>query len=279
MCLLLSTCQFVEAFTKTTYPLKYGPIDVVIPSCEKDIPTLDLCIEGIRKYGVNVRRIIVVSKNKLTDKAEWFCEDSFPFSKLDIAKILCPDKEFRESYVRDKRNRLGWILQQLLKLYAPLLIEDISENVLVLDSDTVFLRRVKFQNTSGSPNFAYEKYHHKPYYDHSNRLLPGIVRAKEKYCGITHHMLYQRVVLKDLFQQIEEHHKCPMWQAYCKCIDKGEIYVSGCAGYTVYFNFLLLRTNQFNLRNLKMLATGDISAKEYFKSLGFHAVSFHTYLR
>ena len=279
ICLLLSTSQLVNAFAKTTYPLEYGPIDVVIPSCEKDRVTLDMCIDGIRKYGVNVRRIIVVSKNKLTENAEWVSEDQFPFSKLDIAKIICKDKEFMRSYIHDKRNRLGWILQQLLKLYAPLVIENISDNVLVLDSDTVFLRKVIFQNRDGSPNFAYEEYNHKPYYEHSNRLLPGLVRAKEKICGITHHMLYQKLIMKDLFNQIESYHKCPMWQAYCKCIDKEQIYLSGSAGYSVYFNFVLLRTDQYKLRNLKMVGTGDISSKGYFQSIGYHAASFHTYLR
>ena len=43
-------------------------IDVVIPAHKKDIDTLDLCIDGIRKNVKDVRRIIVVSKEKLTDK-------------------------------------------------------------------------------------------------------------------------------------------------------------------------------------------------------------------
>ena len=55
-------------------------IDVVIPAHKKDVDTLELCIESIRKNVKNVRRVIVVSKEKLTEKAEFYCEEDFPFS-------------------------------------------------------------------------------------------------------------------------------------------------------------------------------------------------------
>ncbi|MFX0093621.1 MAG: hypothetical protein ACFFBD_17855, partial [Candidatus Hodarchaeota archaeon] len=44
-------------------------IDVVIPTCEKDLGTLELCIEGCRKNIKALRRIIVISKEKYTDNA------------------------------------------------------------------------------------------------------------------------------------------------------------------------------------------------------------------
>lgn len=56
-------------------------IDVVIPAHEKDIRTLDMAIEGIRTYGKNIRRILVVSAKQLTVNAEWFDEAHFPFLK------------------------------------------------------------------------------------------------------------------------------------------------------------------------------------------------------
>ena len=39
-------------------------IDVVIPAHEKDIDTLDVCIDAIRANVKDVRRIIVASKYK-----------------------------------------------------------------------------------------------------------------------------------------------------------------------------------------------------------------------
>src|SRR5690349_12611233 len=65
-----------------------SPIDVVIPCVEEDLLSLDLCINGIRENGKNVRRIIVVSRIPLTDKAEWFNESNYPFSIGDVAAAL-----------------------------------------------------------------------------------------------------------------------------------------------------------------------------------------------
>ena len=52
-------------------------IDVVIPSHWKDADTLDLCIDGIRNNVKDVGRIIVVSKDKMTDNAEFYDERDF----------------------------------------------------------------------------------------------------------------------------------------------------------------------------------------------------------
>ena len=54
-------------------------IDVVIPAHKKDVDTLDLCIDGIRNNVKDVRRIIVVSKDKLTDNQEFYSEEDFQF--------------------------------------------------------------------------------------------------------------------------------------------------------------------------------------------------------
>src|SRR3990167_2256613 len=80
------------------YNIEHAPIDVIIPSTEKDLDTLDLCIEGIRHNCSQVRRIIVVSNKQLTTKAEWFDEKLFPFSKEEIAYYLagCDEKKAEE---------------------------------------------------------------------------------------------------------------------------------------------------------------------------------------
>ncbi|MFX0095788.1 MAG: hypothetical protein ACFFBD_28880, partial [Candidatus Hodarchaeota archaeon] len=106
-------------------------IDVIIPTCEKDLGTLELCIEGCRKNITGLRRIIVISKEKYTDNAEWFDERFFPFSLSDVEHLIGISK------------REGWYFQQLLKIYS-FSIPDIAENVLAVDSDTIFLRPVSF---------------------------------------------------------------------------------------------------------------------------------------
>ena len=52
-------------------------VDAVIPAHEKDIDTVGLCVEFIKKNVENIRNVYVVSKYKLTDNAIWVSEDSF----------------------------------------------------------------------------------------------------------------------------------------------------------------------------------------------------------
>src|ERR1700733_3334651 len=112
------------------YPFTSDPIDVVIPSIEKDAMTLELCIAGIRKNCSSIRKVIVVSSKQLTHKAEWFDESRYPFSKKDVAFYLSKGVSQRtSSLLQQQDSRLGWYYQQLLKLYAPFVIPDISPNV------------------------------------------------------------------------------------------------------------------------------------------------------
>ena len=68
-------------------------IDVVIPTHVKDAETLELCIEHVKKNVMNLNKVYIVSKDKLTDNAEWIPESDFPFSlntRTSIPKpLLC----------------------------------------------------------------------------------------------------------------------------------------------------------------------------------------------
>ncbi|MBX9639986.1 MAG: hypothetical protein K2X97_09735, partial [Mycobacteriaceae bacterium] len=114
---------------KKHYVLANDPIDVVIVSHPKDVDTLDLCIEGIRRNGDHVGRVIVVSPQKLTEQAEWVDEKIFPFTKEDVALAIAKgDKEKSERVLKHPTRGAGWYLQQLLKMYSPLVISGISSN-------------------------------------------------------------------------------------------------------------------------------------------------------
>ena len=83
----------------------------------KDAIILEYCIQGIQKYCKNIDRIIVVSPEKLTDKAEWFNESLFPFTKYDVACFLTKSEEEKKEYLLHKNSRCGWFFQQMLKMY------------------------------------------------------------------------------------------------------------------------------------------------------------------
>lgn len=281
--LLLCICVESEAIilkTKKTisYPLVENPIDAVIVSHPKDKPTIDLCIDGIKKNCSNIRRIIVVSSTKLTENAEWFNERNFPFSKKDIElEIGRGDIEAGKKFFRNVQQNVGWYFQQLLKLYSAYVIPDISPNVLVVDADTVFLNPVDFLNSSFGGLFCTSSMPAKSrYLNHARRLVPNYKRVYPKYYSVCHHMLFQKPILDDLFKEVENRHKMLFWKAFCRCVDLKE---GGASEYEIYYSFALGRTKQVELRHLKWQNSPYLGLMRQYQDEGYHFVSFHTYLR
>lgn len=256
----------------------HDPIDVIIPCTHKDLPTLDLCIDAIKMHGRDVRRVIVISKEKLTDKAEWFDEKEYPFSLTDIGHTIFPNNPQTASDF----SRGGWILQQLLKLYAPFVIPDISSNVLCLDADVIFFKPVEFINESNTALYAISKEFHLPYFIHMVKLLPSLSRAFINYSGICHHMLFQREILSELFAEIRAAHPGKkVWEAICSVIDPREIDGSCLSEYEIYFNYIFSRDKNVKLRPL-MWTNAIGPSPEILRAhsqIGFDFVAYHEHMR
>jgi len=237
---------------KITYPLSEQPIDVVIPCALKDKDLLPPCIAGIRQNGQNINRIIVVSKEKLTEDAEWFNENNYPFTKEDLAYEIFHGKTKKaQKFLASKNSRIGWIFQQFLKLYAPFVIPKISSNVLILDADVIFTKPIAFMNKNGEPFFNISTEYHLPYFEHMKRVLPDLIKVNPKQSGVTHHMLFQKPILEDLFQLITTKHRLIPWKALCRSIDLKQVKHSSLSEYEIYFNFAQLRTDQVHIRPLR----------------------------
>jgi hypothetical protein len=253
-------------------------IDVVIPACKKDLRTLDDVIDGIRKNGIGVRRIIVVSDSPLTDKAEWFDEKLYPVSKKAIEDIISTVVLHGQRY---DGKRTGWIFQQFLKLYALFVIPDIADNVLVLDADTIFLRPVSFIDEEGNALYNVGDEHCKAYFIHAAKLLANnkITKIFPEYSGICHHMLFQRKVMTDLFNEIENAQGKPLWQALLVNVDPATLPFSCMSEYEIYFNYIFGRKYPVKIRKLHWEnSKWSSQVVQLEKSQGFYYVSCHTYL-
>lgn len=272
-----TVCAHVESLTN--YPLTHDPIDVVIVTHPKDKKTLDDCIDGLKKNCNEIGRVIVVSAVKLTDKAEWFNENQFPFNKEDVAlAIVRGDKTKLSKFFHRSHRSPGWYYQQLLKLYSPFMISNISPNVLIIDSDTIFMNHVEFLNESNGALFCPSpKEGYSSYFEHAQRLVPGYERVYSDVYSVCHHMIFQKPILDDLFQTVEAHHGVPFWVAFCSCVDLKSN--RGASEFEIYYNFALRNTEQVRLRELKWAESSHLSKKHDFQRKGYHFVSFHTYLR
>ncbi len=251
-------------------------IDVVIPAHEKDILTLDYVIAGIKRNAKNIRRIIVVSKEKYTDKADWFDEELYPFSYKEISDIL-------------GGQRVGWHYQQLLKLYACLVIPDISENVLILDADTVFYRKVKFFSPEGSPLYNLSKdkdldqsEFQQTTFKHIIKILPEIERYfPHKFLnvsGVCHHMLFQRHIIEDLMKKVEntDFSGGKFYEIFLKNREG----TCGVAEYNLYFYFLIsCHPKNYQIRILKYKNTAKFNPWIERLRRKYHYCSYHSYMR
>lgn len=284
--LILLCLYFLNAFVqaedlyqaKTHYSLIDDPIDVVIVTHPKDKETIPYCIKSIKKYCHHVRRIIIVSSESLSNEAEWFDEKLFPFSIQDVAWAIGKEtKEGVEDFFRDHNRGPGWYLQQLLKLYAPLVIPNISSNVLIVDADVVFLRPVSFLNESFGGLFCVSQIEPKSLYiQHAKRLVPGYKRIYPEYYSVCHHMLFQKPILEDLFYTVEQHHQESFWKSFCHCVEYNR--KKGASEYEIYYNFALRHTDQVAIRKLKWINSGNMSLIKKFKREGYHFVAFQSYL-
>lgn len=250
-------------------------IDVVIPAHKKDLATLDYCIEGVRKNIEGVRRIIVVSKEKYSDKAQWFDEALYPFSFKEIGDLV-------------GGKNIGWNYQQLLKLYAVLVIPNISPNVLIIDSDTVFYRKVKFfengiplYNLSKDQNLEVSDFHQTTF-QHIKKILPEIPqkfpKKFENASGICHHMLFQKHIIEDLFARVvaQSGSADPFYKIFLKTSESA----MGVAEYNLYFYFLIsCHPDEYKIRILKYKNTSKFSPWIEKLRRKYDYCSYHSYMR
>jgi hypothetical protein len=251
-------------------------IDVVIPAHQKDLATLNHCIAGVRRNVANVRRIIVVSKERYSDKAEWFDESLYPFSYQEISELV-------------SGQNVGWNYQQLLKLYAGLVIPNISENVLIVDSDTVFYRKVEFFSESGVALYNLSKdkgldesNFQQTTFRHIAKILPEILQKFpqefKNISGVCHHMLFQRNIIEDLFKRVES--VDVNGDNFYKIFLKNSENSGGVSEYNLYFYFLIsCRKQDYKIRILKYKNTVKFNPLKERLRRKYDYCSYHSYMR
>lgn len=209
--------------------------DIIITCCDKDKKVLQYSIDSIKKYVNNYRRIIVVSDKKLTEKegVEWFDEKIYPFSKksmYDEMMNVVPDKL--------RRRKLSYI-NQLLKLYAYKVIDNLTENILIIDSDVIFIKDTSFFDhdiPKYGNNYMYPNGWNL-YFNHFKKLHPSFHKFDKS--GICHHIIYNRDIINEIFKKIEDFHNKTFWKIYLNLMDTrpNEIHAEP-ANCELYYNYV-----------------------------------------
>jgi hypothetical protein len=212
--------------------------DIVIPVGPNEIKNIDKQIEYTKKNIIGYRNIYIVTNNNNNiqiDGCKIIDENIFPFKMENIASYFAQHN--------GKNNRNGWYLQQLLKLYVSFTVEELLDNYLILDADVFFLKPTefikddKFIFTTGNEYYI-------PYFEHMQLLHPMLKKTHKK-SGISHHMLFNRDILKELFSLVENYHKKPFWVVFIESVKEHRKYdknvsESGCSEYEIYFTYMVI---------------------------------------
>ena len=202
-------------------------IDVVIPVEPEDMDMVDISVRAVRNCVRDVRNIYLVgAADRRIPGAHHFDEHHFAFDIDSVRQNL------------GSHAQSGRYLQQLVKLYFPLVNRGCLPNVLAIDADTIFLRPCRFvEDRRPIFNFGYE--YHSPYFEHMARLFPSLQKMFA-YSGITHCMMFTRAWLEELHSKVEAAHpSLPFWKAYLQTIDSAER-ARGASEQEIYFNFCLM---------------------------------------
>ena len=203
--------------------------DVVLPVGPNELPIINHVVNLIKTNvkGFNNIYLITPDETLSIDGCVTIDENIFPFTKKEITEIL------------GESCRIAWVYQQLLKLYAVNIIPDCLDNILILDSDVFILKELNFMEND-KPIFTVGCEHTIEYHEHSKKLHPSLVRVDQKYSGVSHHMLFTRKYLKELFDLIEKYNNKLFFNVFLESIDNRDKNNFRCSEYEIYFNFMCL---------------------------------------
>jgi hypothetical protein len=238
--------------------------DVVVLIGPNDMSLATQQLEYTKKNIIGYRNIYLLCYDSTfhIEGCISISENIFPFSIDTIYKY------------HGKTRKNSWYLQQLLKLYAGLVIPDILDKYLIIDCDTFFLKPTVFYE-NGLCLYNYGNEFHIPYFIHMKNLHPSLKKVDISKSGICHHMLFETKYVKEIIDLIEKTHNDVFYNVFLKCVT--EYSGSGASEYEIYFNYMLsIHPDKIKVRGLKWKNTNNL-IQELTNDWDY--VSYHWYLR
>ncbi|MEC0236416.1 DUF6492 family protein [Paenibacillus kribbensis] len=203
-------------------------MDVLIPAIDKDMGTLPLVIDSLRRYVQHrIGTIYIVSPK--SDRIRRLCA-SKNCTFVDEKTVL-PITKKHIRYGTARWDRSGWLYQQLLKMNGDKISK--APFFLVIDADTILIRPHVFRK-DGKTIFYYRSWS-QPEYFRTYRKLMG-VKAPSPKSFVTHYMLFEKAQLTRLKKIIETRHGKPWYNAIIQSINRKKQF--GFSEYETYANYL-----------------------------------------
>ena len=181
------------------------PIDVIIPIVAKDLQTLPLCLQGVRRQVQNtIKDIYIVAPQnaEITD----FCARNgliyvdeasvFGYSPRQLGLKVLPPNAAKDADAKPL-DRSGWLFQQFVKLSGAI---GTCRHYLCIDADHILIHPHVFLADSGETVLYMSYENHQPYYDIIRRMLPNLPLAPLSF--VAHKMLFDKELLQELQEEL-----------------------------------------------------------------------------
>jgi FkbM family methyltransferase len=236
--------------------------DIVIPVGPNDKNIIKKQILHTKENVIGYRNIYLICYDQTIqiEGCITINENVFPFSMNTVSKF------------HGKQERNGWYLQQLLKLYSGIIIPNILDKYLVIDSDTFFLKQTIFiKNNKCLYNFGTE--YNKPYFTHMKSLHKDFLKVDRDKSGICHHMMFDTKYIQEIMLKVETKHNDKFYNIFLKHVT--DIKGSGASEYELYFNYMLkYHQTEIELRKLNWENTTSLNNEN-----DYDYISYHWYMR
>jgi hypothetical protein len=172
-------------------------IEVLLMAKASDLELLQLAIAGVWNQSSNeVSKInVVVPEKDFEHISSRFTNFHLPISIINENQLI--DEKIRDLIIRNRSDRYGWILQQVIA--AKWLLTTESRFTLLLDVDTVLVRKKTWVNSSGvqllMPTFEYNPEYYKFF-----EFKSDIYRQKKR-SFVSHHQLVDTPIFREIFQE------------------------------------------------------------------------------
>jgi hypothetical protein len=185
----------------------FPDIEVLSVVAGKDLEILPYTLKSVLKNSLNpIAQITIVCPNDEIDTCASVLKGldiSTPVRILDENHVA--PESLRSAIKAKFPHRYGWVLQQFLAI--KIISESTQEGVLLINSDTILIKKAHWLNGSGKQILMPSLDFHPPYYN----LLGTLFKFTNKptHTFVTHHMLFQppkfgAILEKRGFKNVEE---------------------------------------------------------------------------
>lgn len=258
-------------------------LKLIIVATNKDFDvlgsTLTRTLESLSNFK-NVIVNLVVPRLQVEEAKKIVFGNQVEISVVDEESIL--DRNFLAELTKTFGRRDTWVYQQSLKLAA--VSQSDGEYVMILDADTVLLRKRPWVTASGAQLLCVSDEFNEDYYLFLSQL--GAFSKAPDFTFVTHHMLFQTRLVRQMLNELGISNFSDLLDSMIRNADL-KAFSPLCIDYELYgqwlsmnneSNFCLVKWSNLGISkgNLELILNSRIRMsilKLLFNSLSFHSWS------